>query len=270
MLTELGPLTLWVTLPILIITAAIWALLRSAERKLSTETCLLGHSVSTVAVIFLAGWAVLAFFLSWNGVFEAGEGMLFPVILLGIAMPLGAGLAFLSRSKKLALVLKQVPQNLLVALQLYRAFGVLFLLLYSAGQLPAVFAIPAGVGDIFVGLTAPIVAYLYTKGYSRSCLAVLAWNVVGIADLALAVTLGFLSSPGPFQILALDNPNTLITSFPLVLIPTFAVPLSIVFHFASLRILRQSVLERHARSGKEQIGAYVNISRCESYSCPTG
>jgi len=39
--------------------------------------------------------------------------------------------------------------------------------------------------------------------------------------------------------LAFDQPNRLITAFPLVLIPVFLVPLSILLHLASLKKLGQ-------------------------------
>jgi hypothetical protein len=42
-----------------------------------------------------------------------------------------------------------------------------------------------------------------------------------------------LTSPGPFQALAFDHPNQF--AYPLVMIPTFAVPLSIILHGLSLR-----------------------------------
>ncbi len=60
------------------------------------------------------------------------------------------------------------------------------------------------------------------------------WNWFGLSDLAVALTTGFLSAPSRFQILSLDAPNFLIGSFPLVMIPIYAVPLSIVLHLASL------------------------------------
>jgi len=63
------------------------------------------------------------------------------------------------------------------------------------------------------------------------------WNVLGLVDLFLAVTLGVLSAPGPLQLLAHDTPNTLITAFPLVVIPTFLVPLWVLLHVYSLRVV---------------------------------
>jgi hypothetical protein len=69
-----------------------------------------------------------------------------------------------------------------------------------------------------------------------------------MADLAVAVTTGFLTSPSPVQLLALDRPNTLVTAFPLVLIPVFLVPLSVLLHLASLRKL--SGIARESRERK--------------------
>jgi len=55
---------------------------------------------------------------------------------------------------------------------------------------------------------------------------------VGLLDLAIAVTTGFLTSP--FQMYAFDVPNELITANPLVLVPVFGVPLPVLLHVASL------------------------------------
>ena len=60
------------------------------------------------------------------------------------------------------------------------------------------------------------------------------WNYLGILDLAVALGTGFLSSPGPFQILAIDHPNFLITKYPLVMIPVYFVPLSLILHGLAL------------------------------------
>ena len=63
---------------------------------------------------------------------------------------------------------------------------------------------------------------------------------LGIADLVVAVTTSFLTSPSPLQLLALDRPNELIAAFPLALIPVFLVPLSVLLHLASLHNLRST------------------------------
>lgn len=264
LLAEFWPLTVSLFLGMAVITTGIWLLLRYAEQRMTSQGEPSHYRVSRVALYLLTGWAMAAFLLSWAGVFQAQEETVFPFITLGIGVPLIAGYLFLNRSTRLARVLEQIPQHWLIAFQFYRSLGFLFLVLYSVSKLPGVFALPAGIGDVLVGVTAPVVAYIYAAGYKRSCLAVLAWNVIGIADLVLAITLGFLSSPGMFQLLAVDNPNVMITAFPLVLVPTFAVPLSIVLHLASLRILREKVRQLRTAKGDVKGYACARFSKCEA------
>ena len=49
-------------------------------------------------------------------------------------------------------IIDVVPQPWIIAVQLFRALGVIFLILYANGQMPGLFAWPAGVGDVIVGL----------------------------------------------------------------------------------------------------------------------
>ena len=60
--------------------------------------------------------------------------------------------------------------------------------------------------------------------------ATYAWCLFGIADLVVAVAMGTMTSPGPAHLLALESPNLLISSYPLVAVPTFAVPLALMLH----------------------------------------
>jgi hypothetical protein len=118
----------------------------------------------------------------------------------------------------------------IVLVQTCRVAGIIFIVLYALGRLPAVFAFPAGLGDIAAGLMAPLAGRWATLSAKRR--AFVAWNLFGIADLFVAVSLGLLaSSIGP---LGLPITTDLMTTFPLVLIPTFVVPLLIIYHLACL------------------------------------
>jgi hypothetical protein len=86
-------------------------------------------------------------------------------------------------------------QPWIVGVQLYRALGVIFLILYATDKMPALFAWPAGAGDVTVGLLAPVVALAYARDPRRNAGLVTAWNVLGILDLVVAVTTGFITSP---------------------------------------------------------------------------
>lgn len=237
----------------------IWGLLVFFARRSSMQEAA-RRRFSIVSGVYLLGWLFLALALARAGVFQASPSTVFPAIALGITLPTLAGVLLLRWSPLLNSVIEAIPIQWLVSIQLYRAFGIIFLVLYASGHLPAEFAIPAGVGDVLVGVFAPVVGYLFYKGYRWSCLAVLGWNLVGLLDLVIAVTVGFLSSPGPFRVLAVETPNELITAFPLVLVPVFAVPLSIVLHLATLKRLR-SVLSVASNNGFKCDG---QLLRCAS------
>jgi hypothetical protein len=145
-------------------------------------------------------------------------------------------------------LIEAVPQEWIVGVQLYRVLGLIFLVLYASGKLPGLFAWPAGAGDIAVGLLAPIVAGLYAAAPQRYTGSVWAWNVFGIADLAVAVGTGFLTSPSPLQLFAFANPNEIISAFPLVLVPVYLVPLSVLLHLASLAKLRHATASGHVKA----------------------
>jgi hypothetical protein len=125
--------------------------------------------------------------------------------------------------------------------------GVIFLILYAAGKLPGLFALPAGLGDVLVGVLAPVVAIAYRRGPRENADLVFGWNLFGLADFVVAVTAGFLTSPSPFQLFAFDLPNELVSRFPLVLIPVFVVPVSALLHLASLTKLRRGALRHNRR-----------------------
>jgi hypothetical protein len=136
-------------------------------------------------------------------------------------------------------LLDATPQSWLIGIQFYRVLGVIFLLLNAQGRLPSLFALPAGAGDVAVGLLAPIVALAYARRVAGRDVLVRGWNVLGLLDLAVAITTGFLTSPSAFQAFSLDAPNELISAFPLIMVPVFAVPLAVILHGASLIKLRR-------------------------------
>ena len=103
--------------------------------------------------------------------------------------------------------------------------------------MPSEFAVPAGFGDTITGVLAIPVAAYYSSGLPARRIVAVIWNFFGIVDLVMAIAVSFLTSPSPFQLLALDHPNLLISQFPMVLIPVFAVPISILLHIASLKRL---------------------------------
>jgi hypothetical protein len=197
--------------------------------------------------LILVAWFGAALTLSWLEFFRGAEDRI-PTIQLGIFVPIAAGSIALWRSRTLRRILDAVPQSWIVGVQVYRVLGLTFLTLLAAGQLPAVFAVPAGVGDVLTGILALIIALRYVPGSERSNRLVRSWNIFGLLDLAVALATGFMTSPSAFQLLSLDAPNELISAFPLVMIPVFAVPLAILLHMASLMKLRRTKVQESVSS----------------------
>jgi hypothetical protein len=117
----------------------------------------------------------------------------------------------------------------------FRVVGVAFIVVMALGKLPAVFALPAGLGDIAVGIAAPFIARRLAGG-DRS--GAIWFNILGLLDLIVAVSIGFLAGLGPSRLLDISPSTADVALLPLVLIPTTAVPLALALHVASLIRLR--------------------------------
>ena len=132
---------------------------------------------------------------------------------------------------------KQMQYNkttsLLIAVNTWRVGGIAFLWGMTQGLLDPAFAIPAGIGDILIGVTAVPFAIFLWKGYSWSKYAVIVWSVLGIADLVNAVTLGLITNP--------DFRTSTMATFPWILVPTVAVPTALILHGITLYRLRKWV-----------------------------
>ena len=114
----------------------------------------------------------------------------------------------------------------------FRAAGTAFLATMALGHLPALFALPAGLGDIAAGIAAPLVARRLAQGGGRH--AALWFNAFGMTDLVVALTLGALTG---FQLLNVTPSAAPISALPLALIPTAAVPLLFALHITSVSAL---------------------------------
>lgn len=164
-----------------------------------------------------------------------------PLIQFGLLAPITLALLLFFFWQPFRRTIEAVPQQWLVGIQLYRVEGAIFLILYAMHKLPAVFAIPAGVGDVLVGLAAPSVALAVIRKAPNADKLLRRWNLFGLADLTVALTTGFLTSPSPIQLLARSHPNQLVTQYPLVIVPVFLVPIAILLHLASLQKLRHPI-----------------------------
>lgn len=181
-------------------------------------------------------WMALVWSAAISGVFHPDASSL-PLLPFAIFLPVIVGAPLLLLSRRVGQVLDAMPATWLIALQFYRILGSVMLAAGLRGAMTAMFAFPAGLGDVLTGLFALPAAVALATGTAEGRKTAILWNVFGLVDFAVAVTLGAITSPGPFQLIVPNIPSIGVGSYPNVLIPAFAVPSSILFHVLSLRQL---------------------------------
>jgi hypothetical protein len=189
-------------------------------------------AVAAATAAVLGGWVVLSGLLAGAGVYLQDPGEVVPWFLVAFAVFLVA-LLLATRIPLVSRILADPGTPARLALpHTLRVVGVLFLIAMAQGHLPAAFALPAGLGDIAIGLAAPFVALRLARGTGRA--AAVRFNVLGILDLAIAGIIGFLL----LGIVEFTPSTAPLTLLPLALIPTTAVPLAVALHIVSLSRLR--------------------------------
>ena len=238
----------------------VWALVLIGVIGISAITCLmlyrgaitagLGRRTATmvtvVAATGLGGWLLASGLVARAGAYHQASGQAAPWFGVAVAGTLLVLLAA-TRIPVVARILTApgTPARLALPHSL-RVVGVTFLLVMAQGHLPAVFALPAGLGDIAAGLAAPSVAIRLAQG---GRIRAVWFNLFGILDLVVALTIGFLAGLGPWRPLEVTPSTEPLSLLPLALVPTVAVPLSLALHLVSLRRLHAAARPEDDRAG---------------------
>ncbi len=226
----------------------LWALTIAGVIAIPAATCLVLYSGAVRAdlsrrraallaggvAVVLGGWFTASAVIAGHGWYHArlGHGVPWlPVAVVGF-------LALLLALRRIPVVARALtPPGMVSRLELPHTFrvveGTAFLLTMFLGHLPALFALPAGLGDIAAGIAAPLVAYRLARGTGRR--GALWFNAFGMADLVNALALGALIG---FALINVTPSGAPISELPLALIPTAAVPLLLTLHITSVSALR--------------------------------
>ena len=105
--------------------------------------------------------------------------------------------------------------------------------LYLDKMIPQLMTFEGRNFDIVLGITAPIVGYLYLKKRISNT-NLIAWNVIGIFFVCFILVNAILSSELPFQQFAFDQPNRAVNFFPFILLPAVIVPIVIWTHITDI------------------------------------
>jgi len=177
-----------------------------------------------LVTVLIAVWFAVIFSAAAIGVFRNQANRVGAAVGLAALAPLALFAVWFRASEGFRKFALGLDPRVLTGVQTFRVVGVVFVILEARGVLPAVFAFPAGYGDIFIGLTAGFAAWKLANGRHRT--GFIFWQALGMTDLVLAVgtgTLAGLISPG-------STPMVAMTVLPLSLIPTFLVPLFFILH----------------------------------------
>ncbi len=175
--------------------------------------------------LFFSVYYLYVMAMSFTGIFQVNSVP--PRVLLFTAIPLIMFyFLFVFRTKLFWQILENVNLSSLVRIHIFRLVGVFFILGWHYSILPKSFAFIAGLGDIFVAVTAIFVAKLIDQKASNFKRITLIWNIIGFWDIVSVIVSAIYITK-----IAMES-NTIglleMSKFPYCLIPAFA-PATIIF-----------------------------------------
>jgi hypothetical protein len=177
-----------------------------------------------ISAALIAVWFAIASSTSALQIYKNDANRVGAAVGIAATLPILLFVAWFAASKGFREFAMGLSARTLTALQTGRVMGVVFVILGARGELPTRFAWPAGYGDMFIGLTASIVAWKLAIAEYRG--SFIFWQGLGMLDLVTAVGLGVSTGilhPEGISMAA-------VTGLPLSIIPTFFVPLYFIFH----------------------------------------
>jgi hypothetical protein len=172
-----------------------------------------------VTYLILASWSGVVLTAIAAGVFAGGASL--RLLPAAQAIPIAAVAIGYRAWPRFRSYLLTLDLRLVLAAQLWRVIGIAFLFALAFDQLPAGFAVPAGIGDLATGIAAlAVVLSLGNGSLTRGRLY--AFTALGVADFLIANATG----------LSLEPPT--LTAWPLVIFPTLMIPFFAVLHLVAV------------------------------------
>ena len=204
-----------------------------------------------LVIAALALWLGLVCFLGFRGAFVGSVDSPPLPLFFGLAIPLVVFFAAYFGWSAFRAFILGADLRFVAVIQAWRWAGFGFLAFYAHGILPGLFAFPAGLGDMAIGFSAPwmVLGLIRHPSFATSRQFV-TWNIMGILDLVVAVSMGVLCSgffPGITRLVGNITTGSM-AQLPLILIPAYMVPFFIMLHSTALFQARQL-----ARSGNPRL-----------------
>lgn len=194
-----------------------------ARKKKVFYVTVAGFLVWTVFISILAS---IGFFSDFSS-FPPRIGIVLIIPLVTILL-----VTFSKTTKEL---LSLIPATSIIKIQSFRVVvEILLWMLFVQNLLPIQMTFEGRNFDILVGLTAPIMV-LSINRYSVSKKWIIVWNIAGLMLLFNIISVALLSLPTPFRYFMNEPANTIVATFPFILLPGLLVPLAYGLHLLSIR-----------------------------------
>ena len=191
-------------------------------------------------LVLLIVWFAAAFVVGDMALLTNTNGSLLPPIAITAMVPVAVFLGLYASSFRFRSFVLAQDIETLTMLQLWRVIGLGFLMLYAYSVLPGLFALPAGIGDVAIGLTAPfVVLHLRRDPSYPTSSGLVRFQYLGLLDFAVAIITAGLSA-GAFASLTPGGVTSApMDVWPLNLFPSFIVPIFIILHLTVLLKVRE-------------------------------
>ncbi len=172
------------------------------------------------------------------------------------ALPVVLFLAAYARSMRFRGFVLSQDIRTLTMMQHWRVVGFAFLPLSAFSVLPGLFAWPAGLGDVAIGLAAVLVVarldrdsnYVKTSGF-------LWFHFLGLSDFAVAIVTAGLSAGAFPELISNGATSAPLDVWPMNIFPSFFVPAFIILHLTVLLKVRE-----RRRSARQRVGASLQTA----------
>ena len=191
---------------------------------------------AALTIASLVAWLAYATSLGATG--AVGRYDHLPPGLLVLVAPVVLTLLALTLTAPGARLASAIPLEVLLGFQFFRV-GVELSLhhLWSQRLAPRLMTLGGGNVEIIIALTAPIAAWLVSRGLTSRRLAWI-WNVAGILSLGNVVVRAVLTAPGPLHLIHAEVPDIAIITYPFTFVPGFMAPLALALHVLAFRGFR--------------------------------
>lgn len=184
-------------------------------------------------------WSIIQSILAYVGFYQNTDTILprFGLVLLPTTLLIVYGL--LSKQQKWVSETRQTQiSTFLHSVRL--PIEIVLFGLFVNKMIPELMTFEGRNNDILIGITAPIIGWLFLKQKVGKKILI-CWNIIGLIFVLFIYSNGILSAELPFQQFGFEQPNRAVNYFPFILLPATIVPIIIWTHISDIIKLKKEI-----------------------------